>query len=142
VCIVQSGLSAAELLARAEAHKLIRKRDATEAAVHDSQKLDDVLDLSNTGKGVWADSAYRSVQIEAGLKEKGLQSRIHRRAARDRPLSERQKSANDALMQTPPRGYEASAGFAPSGDLLVARCHCNLVARCHCNPKFRVGPRN
>ena len=63
-----------------KAHKLIRKWDATDAAVHDSQKLDDVLDLSNTGKGVWADSAYRSVQIEAGLKEKGLQSRIHRRA--------------------------------------------------------------
>jgi IS5 family transposase len=77
-----------------KAHKLIRKWDATDAAVHDSQKLDDVLDLSNTGKGVWADSTYRSVQIEAGLKEKGLQSRIHRRAARDRPLSERQKSAN------------------------------------------------
>ena len=56
--------------------------------------LDDLLDLSNTGNGVWADSAYRSVQIEAGLKEKGLQSRIHRRAARNRPLSERQKSAN------------------------------------------------
>src|SRR5256886_10590204 len=49
-----------------KAHKLIRKRDATDATVHDSQKLDDVLDLSNTGKGVWADSAYRSVQIEAG----------------------------------------------------------------------------
>src|SRR5712691_7299889 len=55
---------------------------------------DDVLDLSNTGKEVWADSAYRSVEIEAGLKEKRLQSRIHRRAARNRPLSERQKSAN------------------------------------------------
>src|SRR6266436_2883357 len=77
-----------------KAHKLIRKWDATDAAVHDSQKLDDVLDFSNTGKEVWADSAYRSVQIEAGLKEKGLQSRIHRRAARNRPLSERQKSAN------------------------------------------------
>src|SRR6266571_5140107 len=77
-----------------KAHKLIRKWDATDAAVHDSQKLDDVLDLSNTGKGVWADSAYRSVQIEAGLKAKRLQSRIHRRAARNRPLSERQKSAN------------------------------------------------
>jgi hypothetical protein len=37
-------------------------------------------------------------------------------------------------IQIPPRGYEASAGFGPSGDLLVARCHCN--------PKFRVGPRN
>jgi transposase, IS5 family len=77
-----------------KAHKLIRKWDATDAAVHDSQKLDDVLDLSNTGKGVWADSAYRSVQIEASLMAKGLQSRIHRRAARNRPLSERQKSAN------------------------------------------------
>src|SRR5204862_654468 len=77
-----------------KAHKLIRKWDATDAAVHDSQKLDDVLDLSNTGNGVWADSAYRSVQIEAGLTAKGLQSHIHRRAARNRPLSERQKSAN------------------------------------------------
>ena len=76
------------------AHKLIRKWDATDAAVHDSQKLDDLLDLSNTGNGVWADSAYRSVQIEANLKAKGLQSRIHRRAARSHPLSERQKSAN------------------------------------------------
>src|SRR5947207_791997 len=70
------------------------KPAATDAAVHDSQKLDDVLDLSNTGNGVWADSAYRSVQIEAGLTAKGLQSHIHRRAARNRPLSERQKSAN------------------------------------------------
>jgi transposase, IS5 family len=49
---------------------------------------------SLTGKEVWADSAYRSAQIEARLKAKGLQSRIHRRAARNHPLSERQKSAN------------------------------------------------
>jgi IS5 family transposase len=34
-----------------KARKLIRKWDAPAAAVHDSQKLDDVLDLSNTGKG-------------------------------------------------------------------------------------------
>ena len=45
--------------------------------MHDSQKLDGVLDLSNTGKELWADSAYRSAQIEAGLKAKSLQSRIH-----------------------------------------------------------------
>jgi IS5 family transposase len=65
--------------------------------VHDSQKLEDLLDLSNTGNGVWADSAYRSDQIEANLKAKGLQSRIHRRAARNHPVSERQKSANTTL---------------------------------------------
>src|SRR5262249_61724557 len=67
-----------------KAHKLIRKWDATDAAVHDSQKLDDVLDLSNTGKGVWADSAYRSVQIEAGPQGEGLQSRNDRRASTKR----------------------------------------------------------
>jgi len=38
--------------------------------------------------------ASRSAQIEADLKAKGLQSRIHRRAAHNRPLSQRQKWAN------------------------------------------------
>jgi hypothetical protein len=94
-----------------KAHKLIRKWDATDAAVHDSQKLDDVLDLSNTGKEVWADSAYCSVEIEAGLKEKGLQSRIHRRAARNRPLSERQKSANTTRLRA---ALSSSGAFHPA----------------------------
>ena len=96
-----------------KAHKLIRKWGATDAAVHDSQKLDDVLDLSNTGKEVWADSAYRSVQIEAGLEEKGLQSRIHRRAARNRPLTERQKSANTTRSKVRAR-FEHVFGHQPS----------------------------
>jgi transposase, IS5 family len=75
-------------------HKLIRKWDATDAAPHDSQKLDDVLDPSNTSKDVWADSAYRSVEIEQRLKENGYRSRIHRRGARNRPLSDAQEAAN------------------------------------------------
>ena len=75
-------------------HKLIRRYAETDASVHDSQKLDDVLDKSNTGSQVWADSAYRSTGIEARLEAKGYKSRIHRRAARNRPLSQRQKAAN------------------------------------------------
>src|ERR1700745_3403182 len=35
-----------------------------------------------------------SLISSANLKAKGVQTRIHRRAARNRPLSERQKSAN------------------------------------------------
>jgi IS5 family transposase len=79
-----------------KAHKLIRKWDATDASVHDSQKLDDVLDKNNTGRTVWADSAYRSAEIEAKLKAKGLKSRVHLKGARGRPLSERQKAINTA----------------------------------------------
>jgi IS5 family transposase len=79
-----------------KAHKLIRKWDATAASVHDSQKLDDILDRSNTAKDVWADSAYRSAEIEAKLAAKGLKSRVHYKGARGRPLGERQKRANKA----------------------------------------------
>jgi transposase, IS5 family len=75
-------------------HKLVRRYAETDASVHDSQKLDEVLDKSNTGSEVWADSAYRSVETEARLKEKGYKSRVHRRGARNHPLSKRQQAAN------------------------------------------------
>ena len=44
----------------------------TDETVHDSQVVEDILDLDNTASDVWADSAYRSAQIEAKLKEEGL----------------------------------------------------------------------
>jgi IS5 family transposase len=75
-------------------HKIIRKWAATDASPHDSQQLDDILDASNTGSQVWADSAYHSAEIEQKLKARGLKSRIHRRAARNRPLSPTQEAAN------------------------------------------------
>lgn len=74
--------------------KLIRRYAETDASVHDSQKLDEVLDKSNTSNQVWADSAYRSVETEAKLKAKGYKSRIHRRGARNHPLCKRQQAAN------------------------------------------------
>ena len=72
-------------------HKLVRRYQVTDAAVHDSQVVDDILDPDNTASEVWADSAYRSAEIEAKLKEKGLKSRIHRKGYRNKPLSEREK---------------------------------------------------
>jgi hypothetical protein len=44
----------------------------TEASVHDSQTLDEVLDKTNTSNEVWADCAYRSVEPDARLKAKGI----------------------------------------------------------------------
>ena len=77
-----------------KAHKLIRTWSATDACVHDNQQIDAVLDAGNTGKDVWADSAYRSAEIEAKLAKKGLKSRIHRRAMRNHPLSKAQEAVN------------------------------------------------
>ena len=75
-------------------HKLVRRYQVSDAATHDSKVLDDILDGDNTALGVWADSAYRSAEIEAALKEKGLRSRIHRKARRNKPLSEHEKQGN------------------------------------------------
>jgi transposase, IS5 family len=77
-------------------HKLIRRYEVTDAAVHDSQILEAVLDADNTASEVWADSAYRSAETEEKLAGRGLRSRIHRRAHRNRPLSEREQQGNRA----------------------------------------------
>ena len=49
-------------------HKLIRRYEVTDAAVHDSQALDALLTKGNTSSDVFADSAYRSAETEAKLK--------------------------------------------------------------------------
>ena len=77
-------------------HKLIRRYEVTDAAVHDSQALDALLSKSNTSTNVFADSAYRSAESEAKLKAGGFKSRIHRRANRNHPLSNAQTRANRA----------------------------------------------
>ena len=75
-------------------HKLIRHYAVTDAAVHDSQGLDGLLDTGNTCNDVFADSAYRSTKIEGRLRASGFKSRIHRRATRNHPLSNAQLKAN------------------------------------------------
>jgi transposase, IS5 family len=77
-------------------HKLIRRYEVTDAAVHDSQALDALLSKDNTSTDVFADSAYRSAGTEAKLKARGFRSRIHRRASRNHPLSDAQTRANRA----------------------------------------------
>jgi transposase, IS5 family len=75
-------------------HKLVRRWRVTDASVHDSRVLDEVLDVDNTASDVWADSAYRSAETEARLQAKGLRSRIHRQGRRNRPLTAREQRGN------------------------------------------------
>lgn len=48
----------------------------------------------NTASRVWVDAAYRSEEIEAKLKARGLASRIHRKGKRGKPLSKQAKQGN------------------------------------------------
>jgi IS5 family transposase len=75
-----------------EKSKLIEKYEVTDASVHDSQKIEDLVEKGD-GR-VHGDSAYRSAQIEKDRKEKAVESRIHEQGYRNRPLTEEQKENN------------------------------------------------
>ncbi len=72
----------------------------TNAAVHDSQAIDDLLDKEADAHGdkrpVYADSAYRSKEREAELAEQNITSHICEKGSRGHPLDEAQKAANHA----------------------------------------------
>lgn len=75
-------------------HKFIRNFEVTDASVHDSNVFEDILDRKNSGKDVWADSAYSSKEKRDALKEAGLRNRIHNKGCRNQKLSEQQVDSN------------------------------------------------
>jgi transposase, IS5 family len=75
-------------------HKLVREYEVTDAALHDSQVCNQILDPTNSSAEVYADSAYRSVAQEAELREKGYRSKIHQKGKRNKPLTEFQQTVN------------------------------------------------
>jgi transposase, IS5 family len=77
-------------------HKLIRRYAVTDAAVHDSQVLQEVLLPAEAGREVWGDSAYRSEAIETHRKTRALRSKIHHKGARNKPLTAQQTTRNRA----------------------------------------------
>ncbi len=80
--------------------KLIRRYAVTHAAVHDSQVFDEILDEENSGRSVWADSAYRSAKQEKHLEEEGYDSRIHHKGTRARALNKIEQASNHARSKT------------------------------------------
>jgi IS5 family transposase len=78
----------------------IRCYSVTDASVHDSQELGSVLDPDNSGKEIWADSAYRSERVEVGLDALGYISKINERAYRNHPLTEEQTASNREKSKT------------------------------------------
>ena len=67
-------------------YRFIRTCVVTNAARYDGHILPEVITRDNTSSEVWADSAYRSQDNEAFLKENSLLSRIHRKKPRGKPM--------------------------------------------------------
>ena len=74
--------------------KLLTAYEVTPANVHDSQVMEDLIEKEDAGEPLYADSAYRSESMETFCRSMGVQSRIHEKGYRNRPLQKRQKNAN------------------------------------------------
>jgi len=72
--------------------KLIDDYQVTDASVHDSQVVDDLLDEQDKGQCLYADSAY--VGQEATLEKYKVVNKIHEKGYKNRPLTEEQKKNN------------------------------------------------
>jgi IS5 family transposase len=81
-------------------HKFIRGYTVTPAHVHDSQAAKENLDPRNTSPKVYGDSAYFSEDMENHLDDLRYQSQIHRKAYRNRPLSDFQMEQNSKKSKT------------------------------------------
>ena len=81
-----------------QAHKRLHSYAVTDAAVHDSQVfealLDQTVDEDGHKRALYADSAYRSQEKEAKLAADKITSRICEKGARNHPLTEEQKASN------------------------------------------------
>jgi transposase, IS5 family len=68
-------------------HGFIRKWDVTDASRHDGRMLRrGLLDPTNTGTTVWADSACRSQSNEDFMERHGFRSQVHHRKPKGRPM--------------------------------------------------------
>lgn len=79
-------------------NKLIQSYAVTDAAVHDSQVFEELLDQSEDAQGkkrpIYADSAYRSADKEKQLAEDHIESQICEKGVKNHPLTDEQKLSN------------------------------------------------
>lgn len=80
--------------------KIIEEYEAGTASEHDSQVINALTSLDqDRGQCLWADSAYRSEEIEEMLTEKGITSQIHEKGRRGKALNKRTKDRNKKKSQ-------------------------------------------
>ena len=75
----------------------IRRWGTTDAAAYEGRRLrEGLLDKTNTARGVWADTAYRSAANEAFMAKNGFVSHVHRKKPQGRTMPTAMRRANNA----------------------------------------------
>jgi IS5 family transposase len=74
--------------------KLIDEFEVTQASVHDSQVIEELIDKTDEGQPMWADAAYDSHDIRKMLRRKKMGCRVHKKGNRHVTLTKKQREAN------------------------------------------------
>ncbi len=74
--------------------KFIKTFVVTDASVHDSQTVKDLLDRQDEGQNLYADSAYTGAKQEIIYKDKKVNPKIIEKGYKNKPLTEEQKKSN------------------------------------------------
>ena len=77
-----------------EKSKLIIGYEVTDASVHDSQPLEDLLSKKDKGQPLYADSAYTGEEQEKAIKKSGMINQVNEKGYKNRPLTKKQQKSN------------------------------------------------
>lgn len=80
--------------------KLIDKYTVTDASVHDSQEVEQLITETDEGQPFYADSAYSGEKVAEKVEEKKMCNQIHEKGYRGHPLTEEQKECNHIKSKT------------------------------------------
>lgn len=80
--------------------KFIDKYKVSDASVHDSQPLDDLLTEKDEGQLFHADSAYTGEDQEKTISKYKMNNQVHEKGYRNNPLTEEQKASNHEKSKT------------------------------------------
>jgi IS5 family transposase len=102
--------------------KIIVEFEVTNAAVHDSQELEELVDKKD--QEVYADSAYVGEVLHKSVQEKnpGVKLEINEKGYRNRPLTEEQKASNREKSRTRVRVEHVFGHMSNSMGGLFIRC--------------------
>ena len=74
--------------------KLIEKYVVTDASVHDSQALENLLEIGDKNQRLYADSAYTGAPLAQIIKSKEMQNQVHEKGYKGKPITDMQKESN------------------------------------------------
>jgi IS5 family transposase len=102
--------------------KLIIKCIVTDASVHDSQALNGLVDKTDAGKPVYADSAYSGQEQIGGILKKKAFPRVNEKGYRNKPLTKTQMKRNRSLSKTRSRVEHVFGFMTNSMGGMFIRC--------------------